>query len=169
MKIKYLTEATAPASVPREYTQFSPEYQWNDKELTLEKVGEKDDQEYIQSFESVALEKVFDRFLPEEAAEVLGLKRVEFTDEIVDGTVRDDDDLTVLGDILDGVEDLRERYSLPDTYTTAQVLRFVQDKCAKEVKDVQSGVGVSGTESGDDVGSPNVVDDVDKDDKEKII
>lgn len=169
MKINYLTEATAPASVPRKYTNFSPEYRWNEKECVLEKVGEKDDQEYIQSFESVALDKVFDKFLPEEAAEALGLTRVEFTDDIVDGNVRDDDDLTVLGDILDGVEEFRERYKLPDTYTTAQVLRYVQDKCAKEVYNAQSGVGVSGAESGDGVGSPNVDINVDKDNKEKII
>ena len=169
MKIKYLTEATAPASVPRKYTNFSPEYQWNEKESVLEKVGEKDDQEYIQSFDSVALDKVFDKFLPEEVAEVLGLTRVEFTDDIVDGTVRDDDDLTVLGNILDGVEEFRERYKLPDNYTTAQVLRYVQDKCAKEVKDVQSGVGVPRDESRDGVGSPNVGSNVDKDDEEKII
>ena len=168
-KMKYFSESNAPTSKARKYTNFSPEYQWNEKESVLEKVGERDDQEYIQSFESVALDKVFDKFLPEEAAEALGLTRVEFTDEVVDGTVRDDDDLTVLGDILDGVEEFRERYKLPDSYTTAQVLRYVQEKCAKEVKDVQSGVGVFGVKSGDGVGSPNVDSNVDKDDEKEII
>ena len=71
MKIKYLTEATAPASVPRKYTQFSPEYQWNEKECVLEIVGEKDDQEYIQSFADVSLDKVFDKFCQRKPSRLL--------------------------------------------------------------------------------------------------
>lgn len=115
----------------QEFTRYTDIWEWSDEECKPVIVGQQDDQARVQSSESVALAKVFDKFLPEEMKEIFGVK-VDYTNEIVDSPAHLD--LSELGDIMAQADDFRERYGLADDMPIGKVFETVQRRCLEDLK-----------------------------------
>lgn len=97
-------------------------------------VGKINQQEMIQQYADCALSAILDRFLPEEKEKIYKAPVVQ-TDEIVDqraAVFRDD--LSVLADIVNEAEDMRERYGISETATIAEVFAEVQKRSSAELE-----------------------------------
>lgn len=166
MDIKYRTEQVFEGAKAQDFSQFSPVYEYDPVLCRPVKVGEKDDQEYIQSFECMALDKILEKFTFDSA-----LPSIEFTDDVVDGTEALDD-LADLADVLDTVQAFREKYSLSENMPTVDVLRFVQKKAQEEIEksgDVGKNSSVVAGQPADGSVVPGSDSDVVENDKEEII
>lgn len=139
----------------QEFTRYTDIWEWSDEEGKPVIVGQQDDQSRIQSSESVALAKVFDKFLPEEMKDIFGVK-VDYTDEVVDSPAHLD--LAELGDIIAQADDFRERYGLSEDMPIGKVFETVQKRCLEDIKNgnVVKSSPVAGAKSREPVSSVDI-------------
>lgn len=90
-----------------------------------EKPIPKNVQDYINSHIETCLERVLERFLPQQHSEE--------DNTIADYTQRVDD-LASIGEAMELAEEYRDKFGLPDNYTMSQIYEAV-DKSAKSLKD----------------------------------
>ena len=128
------------------YTQFSDVYEWDDDKQEPVVVGQRDDQQLIQSNEGVAFKKILEKFLPPELADRMGFQPV-FTDEVVD-VPTPQDDLDYIRDLTNDVDDLYVRYGIspdvPIDQMLSKVMAIAEKECKDYVKSGKSGSNVAG-------------------------
>ena len=146
--MKFKTQHTYKPAPPQEFSQYSDEWKYSENEGAPVKVGQKDDQAFIQSFEDTALAKVFDKFLPEDFDEFAANfgKKIEVDFEAP--AVPADEaraDLDFIAEVANNIDELREAYGLPEDMPRAAVLEEAQ-KRAKEIieRDKQNNSMVDG-------------------------
>lgn len=116
--------------VPQEIETVSPVWEWSEELEAPVITGEHNDAEEIQSYEDCALDRILDKFLPEEAAEMFGVRRynVQWTDEEPNNQEDYNMDLDKLNEISAYAEDMRERYGLPADMSYARIFAEVEKK-----------------------------------------
>lgn len=110
----------------------SPIWEWNEAKQEPDITGERDDQEYVQSFEDCALQNILNRYLPEEAKELFGVQRVPVQWDNDDANAVDASEFTADLDTLNAMasqaEELRAKYHLPANMPLGEVLGKVVEK-----------------------------------------
>lgn len=123
------TDSKAVNQNKQSFTPYTEKYVYNEdtKELSLAvnpetgEVLQTNDQEYINSFASSALDKVLERFLPSDYEQVVP--------PITDAQygVAQNHELKDYADILDHAEELRQKYGLDADMTCIDVFNFVDN------------------------------------------
>lgn len=146
--MKFKTIHSYKSAPPQEFSQYSDEWKYSENEGAPVLVGKKDDQALIQSFEDCALSKVFDKFLPEDFDEFAANfgKRIEV--DVTAPAIPAEEaraDLDYIAEVANGIDELREVYSISDDLPRAAVLEEAQ-KRAREIieRDKQSNKVVDG-------------------------
>ena len=99
------------------FSEYEKDYVLNPATNELEELEiPKNVQKYIDSYVDTCLEKALEKFLPDKVSE---------SDSVIDYT-QVCDDLSQIGNAMDIAEDYREKFGLPDTYSTADIYAFVQ-------------------------------------------
>ena len=111
-----------------------PEYEFSEKENTVVQVGEKDMQEYIQSFEDCALDRVLDKFLSGQLPLPSHLTAAP-TDVVADYDISSDYILEY-GKLIDEANNLREKYKLSDDLDVKSVFEEVEKICLENQKSI---------------------------------
>lgn len=111
-----------------------PDYAFSEKEGTVVQVGEKDMQEYIQSFEDCALDRVLDKFLSGQLPLPSHLTAVP-TDVVADYDISSDYILEY-GKLIDEANNLREKYKLSDDLDVKSVFEEVEKICLESQKSI---------------------------------
>lgn len=111
-----------------------PEYQFSEKEGTVVQVGEKDMQEYIQSFEDCALDKVLDKFLSGQIPLPTHLGATA-TDVVADYDISSDY-LLEYGKLIDEANKLRVKYKLSENLDVKSVFEEVEKICLNNQKSI---------------------------------
>lgn len=110
----------------------SPIWEWNEAKQEPDITGERDDQEYVQSFEDCALQNILNRYLPDEAKELFGVQRVPVQWDDDDENAVDASEFTADLDTLNAMasqaEELRSKYHLPANMPLGEVLGKVVEK-----------------------------------------
>ena len=152
--MKYRNEHYREGASPggKTFTQFSDVYEWDDDKQEPVVVGQRDDQQLIQSNEGVAFKKILEKFLPPDLADLMGFQPV-FTDEVVD-VPTPQDDLDHIRDLTNDVDGLYVRYGISPDVPIDQMLSKVMAIAEKEyneyVKSCKSGSDVVGKQSDGD-------------------
>ena len=107
-------------SVSQSFSETRPSYVLNESTNELERLpSDEDVQAKIDSILSTALERILDRYLPQDVQE---------SDEIADyAAVRAD--LSELGEMYERAEEYRERYGLPDAMSVNDVVQSSLNQC----------------------------------------
>lgn len=117
---------------PVEMPTTSPIWEWSEVEQAPVITGERDDQEYVQSFEDCALQNILNRYLPDEAKELFGVQRVPVQWDDDDENAVDASEFTADLDTLNAMasqaEELRSKYHLPANMPLGEVLGKVVEK-----------------------------------------
>lgn len=126
------TDEGARAANVQSFTRYTPKYVYNEDTKTLElainkdtgEILQEDDQAKIDSYRDTALDKVLERFLPQDYfASVPPLSDEQFD---MEGSQRVKD-LSDYSSILDLAETYREKYGLDSDMTCIDVFNFVGD------------------------------------------
>lgn len=114
-------------TVEQTFTETRPAYVLNESTNELERLpSDEDFQAKIDSFVSTALNRILDRYLPQDVQE---------SDDIADyASVKSD--LSDLGEMYERAEEYRERYGLPDTMSVNDVFAAVQAKADELAKKI---------------------------------
>lgn len=140
--MKFKTQHTYQSAPPQEFTQYSDEYKYSENEGAPVKVGQKDDQAFIQSHEDCALSKIFDKFLPEDFDDFAANFGKKIEVDLQAPAIPAEEaraDLDYIAEVASGIDELREAYGISDDLPRAAVLEEAQ-KRAKEIieRDKQS-------------------------------
>lgn len=122
------------SSSAQSISSIVPEYEFSEKENTVVKVGEKDMQEYIQSFEDCALDRVLDKFLSGQIPLPSHLTATS-TDVVADYDISSDYILEY-GKLIDEANNLREKYKLSDDLDVKSVFEEVEKICLENQKSI---------------------------------
>lgn len=146
---------------PVEMPITTPTWEWSEVEQAPVVTGERDDQEYVQSFEDCSLQNILNRYLPEEAKELFGVQRVPVQwDEDDENAVDASEfacDLDTLNVMASQAEELRAKYHLPANMPLGEVLGKVVEKINGSVT---KNSGVSGRIQHDNHSDSDVASDV---------
>lgn len=114
-------------TVEQTFSETRPAYVLNESTNELERLpSDEDIQAKIDSFLSSALDRILERYLPQD---------VEDSDDVADyASVKSD--LSDLGEMYERAEEYRERYGLPDTMTVNEVFSAVQAKADELAKKI---------------------------------
>lgn len=114
-----------------------PDYQWSEETQQVEECGKRNIFKEIQSYGDCALDKVLDKFLPEERKSLFTRPKPVF-DSDADEDVRLD--LTEIGEIISEVQEMAPRYGLTDKASVYEIQsaifkkhRQTQEEKEKEV------------------------------------
>lgn len=122
------------SSSAQSISSIVPEYEFSEKENTVVQVGEKDMQEYIQSFEDCALDRVLDKFLSGQIPLPSHLTAAP-TDVVADYDISSDYILEY-GKLIDEANNLREKYKLSDDLDVKAVFEEVEKICLENQKSI---------------------------------
>lgn len=122
------------SSSAQSISSIVPEYEFSEKENTVVQVGEKDMQEYIQSFEDCALDRVLDKFLSGQIPLPSHLTATP-TDIVADYDISSDYILEY-GKLIDEANNLREKYKLSDDLDVKSVFEEVEKICFENQKSI---------------------------------
>lgn len=122
------------SSSAQSISSIVPEYEFSEKENTVVQVGEKDMQEYIQSFEDSALDRVLDKFLSGQLPLPSHLAAAP-TDVVADYDISSDYILEY-GKLIDEANNLREKYKLSDDLDVKSVFEEVEKICLENQKSI---------------------------------
>lgn len=122
------------SSSAQSISSIVPEYEFSEKENTVVQVGEKDMQEYIQSFEDCALDRVLDKFLSGQLPLPSHLTAAP-TDVVADYDISSDYILEY-GKLIDEANNLREKYKLSDDLDVKSVFEEVEKICLENQKSI---------------------------------
>lgn len=122
------------SSSAQSISSIVPEYEFSEKENTVVQVGEKDMQEYIQSFEDCALDRVLDKFLSGQIPLPSHLTATP-TDVVADYDISSDYILEY-GKLIDEANNLREKYKLSDDLDVKSVFEEVEKICLNNQKSI---------------------------------
>lgn len=122
------------SSSAQSISSIVPEYEFSEKENTVVQVGEKDMQEYIQSFEDCALDRVLDKFLSGQLPLPSHLAAAP-TDVVADYDISSDYILEY-GKLIDEANNLREKYKLSDDLDVKSVFEEVEKICLENQKSI---------------------------------
>jgi hypothetical protein len=122
------------SSSAQSISSIVPEYEFSEKENTVVQVGEKDMQEYIQSFEDCALDRVLDKFLSGQISLPSHLTATP-TDVVADYDISSDYILEY-GKLIDEANNLREKYKLSDDLDVKSVFEEVEKICLENQKSI---------------------------------
>lgn len=122
------------SSSAQSISSIVPEYEFSEKENTVVQVGEKDMQEYIQSFEDCALDRVLDKFLSGQIPLPSHLTATP-TDVVADYDISSDYILEY-GKLIDEANNLREKYNLSDDLDVKSVFEEVEKICLDNQKSI---------------------------------
>lgn len=122
------------SSSAQSISSIVPEYEFSEKENTVVQVGEKDMQEYIQSFEDCALDRVLDKFLSGQLPLPSHLGATA-TDVVADYDISSDYILEY-GKLIDEANNLREKYKLSDDLDVKSVFEEVEKICLENQKSI---------------------------------
>lgn len=122
------------SSSAQSISSIVPEYEFSEKENTVVQVGEKDMQEYIQSFEDCALDKVLDKFLSGQIPLPTHVGATP-TDVVADYDISSDYILEY-GKLIDEANNLREKYKLSDDLDVKSVFEEVEKICLENQKSI---------------------------------
>lgn len=122
------------SSTAQAVSSVVPEYQFSEKEGTVVQVGEKDMQEYIQSFEDCALDKVLDKFLSGQIPLPTHVGATA-TDVVADYDISSDY-LLEYGKLIDEANKLRVKYKLSDNLDVKSVFEEVEKICLNNQKSI---------------------------------
>lgn len=122
------------SSSAQSISSIVPEYEFSEKENTVLQVGEKDMQEYIQSFEDCALDRVLDKFLSGQIPLPSHLTATP-TDVVADYDISSDYILEY-GKLIDEANNLREKYKLSDDLDVKSVFEEVEKICLDNQKSI---------------------------------
>ena len=146
---------------PVEMATTSPVWEWSETEQAPTITDERDDQEFVQSFEDCSLQNILNRYLPDEAKELFGVQRVPVQWDNDDENAVDASefacDLDTLNAMASQAEELRAKYHLPANMPLGEVLGKVVEKINGNVA---KNSGVSGPIQHDNHSDSNVVADV---------
>lgn len=122
------------SSSAQSISSIVPEYEFSEKENTVVQVGDKDMQEYIQSFEDCALDRVLDKFLSGQLPLPSHLTAAP-TDVVADYDISSDYILEY-GKLIDEANNLREKYKLSDDLDVKSVFEEVEKICLENQKSI---------------------------------
>ncbi len=124
-ELKYRTvNKYKSADTVQEFTPYVKDYVLNSQTNVLQELPvPKNVQDYIQSFVDCALERFKDKYLPQNVQE----------SDLVADYASSVSDLSSLADAMETAEYYREKFSLPDNYSMADIYQFV-DKQANSLK-----------------------------------
>lgn len=122
------------SSSAQSISSIVPEYEFSEKENTVVQVGEKDMQEYIQSFEDCALDRILDKFLSGQIPLPSHLTATP-TDVVADYDISSDYILEY-GKLIDEANNLREKYKLSDDLDVKSVFEEVEKICLENQKSI---------------------------------
>lgn len=122
------------SSSAQSISSIVPEYEFSEKENTVVQVGSKDMQEYIQSFEDCALDRVLDKFLSGQIPLPSHLTATP-TDVVADYDISSDYILEY-GKLIDEANNLREKYKLSDDLDVKSVFEEVEKICLENQKSI---------------------------------
>lgn len=122
------------SSSAQSISSIVPEYEFSEKEGTVVQVGEKDMQEYIQSFEDCALDKVLDKFLSGQIPLPTHLGATA-TDVVADYDISSDY-LLEYGKLIDEANKLRVKYKLSENLDVKSVFEEVEKICLENQKSI---------------------------------
>ncbi len=122
------------SSSAQSISSIVPEYEFSEKENTVVQVGSKDMQEYIQSFEDCALDRVLDKFLSGQIPLPSHLAATP-TDVVADYDISSDYILEY-GKLIDEANNLREKYKLSDDLDVKSVFEEVEKICLDNQKSI---------------------------------
>lgn len=140
--MKFKTIHDYKSAPPQRFLPYSPEWKYSENQGMPVKVGTKDDQAFIQSYEDCALSKIFDKFLPEDFDEFAANFGKKIEVDLTSPAVLAEEaraDLDYIAEVANGIDELREAYGISDDLPRAAVLEEAQ-KRAKEIieRDKQS-------------------------------
>ena len=122
------------SSSAQSVSSIVPDYAFSEKEGTVVQVGEKDMQEYIQSFEDCALDRVLDKFLSGQIPLPAHVGAVN-TDSVADFDLSSDY-LLEYGKLIDESNKLRTKYKLPDSLDVKAVFEEVEKICSQNQRSI---------------------------------
>lgn len=122
------------SSSAQSISSIVPEYEFSEKENTVVQVGDKDMQEYIQSFEDCALDRILDKFLSGQIPLPSHLAATP-TDVVADYDISSDYILEY-GKLIDEANILREKYKLSDDLDVKSVFEEVEKICLENQKSI---------------------------------
>ncbi len=125
LNLKYKTAMTArkdSAQHSQNFSEYAKDYVLNPGTNELEELEvPKNIQAKIESYVNTSLEAALERFMPKVVAE----------DDTPADYVRAVEDLAILGDAMDKAEEYREKFSLPDKMTYAEIYEFIGKQAAE--------------------------------------
>lgn len=119
-KIVYLTGNEEREIISQSFSPFEDEYTFDSKKGILVKVGVIDLQERVNSFSDCALDKILEKFTSFE-----DLPNVQIDNESV-CDVSSSFDLSTLGSFYENVDNYKEKFNLPISFTPEQVFEFLE-------------------------------------------
>lgn len=109
-----------------------PDYQFSEETGQVEECGKRNIFEEIQSYADCALDKILDKFLPEERASIFTRPRPVFASEAEEEVHYD---LTEIGEVISDLQEMAGRYGLTDRATAYEIQEAILKKVhEKEVK-----------------------------------
>ena len=122
------------SSTAQAVSSVVPEYQFSETQGTVVQVGQKDMQEYIQSFEDCALDKVLDKFLSGQIPLPTHVGATA-TDVVADYDISSDY-LLEYGKLIDEANKLRVKYKLSENLDVKSVFEEVEKICLNNQKSI---------------------------------
>lgn len=116
------------------FSTLEDEFVYDVKENTLKIVGKKDIQEYIQSFQECALDKILERFLGLPDDKLVPLCESEI-DSIVDIPLTKDDVMLSYSQFLEDCESYKKQLGLDEMMTADEVIKYL-NSVSTNLKDV---------------------------------
>lgn len=125
----YKTPNSAAKVSTQEFSETVPDYVLNERTNVLERSPiDKDIQAYIQSYCDCALDKLLEKFLPQDV--VLNEKQDTLHQMQID--------IGAAADVFDLAEDYREKYNLDDSWNISQIFEYVQQQADKLNADISA-------------------------------
>lgn len=109
------------------FTPYSDEWTWDADNECPVVTGKRDDQALIQSQEDCALDKIFDRLMPDEQSRLWLAKREEYDDSAPVEAEPLEADIDRLNRIASEADEMRDRYGFPEDWTASQVFNKVME------------------------------------------
>lgn len=125
----YKTPNSAGNLKAQEFSETVPDYFLNEHTNVLERSPiDKDIQAYIQSYCDCALDKLLEKFLPQDV--VLNEKQDTLHQMQID--------IGAAADVFDLAEDYREKFNLDDSWNISQIFEYVQQQADKLNADISA-------------------------------